>query len=201
MKSILLATALFVSQFAALSASAAIYKLDPGHLEVGFSVRHMMISNVKGHFDKVTGSFDYDAAKKTLKNVEVTIETASITTSQADRDKHLTGPDFFDVAKYPKMTFKSEKIEFDGKKGKMTGPLTIKDKTKNVTLDFTYNGETEIMGTKKVGFSAHGTINRKDWGMTWNKNMDHGGVAVGDEVTLNIEGEGNAEGAPAPAKK
>lgn len=195
MKSILIASLLLGS-----SAFATVYKLDPSHQEVGFSVRHMMISNVKGTFRKVTGSFDYDAAKKQLKNIDVVIETASIDTAQADRDKHLSGPDFFDVAKFPKMTFKSEKIEFDGKKGKATGPLTIKDKTKTVVVEFTLNGEMEMAGSKKVGFSAHTEIDRKDFGLNWNKNLDHGGVAVGNEITITIEGEAGTD-APAPAKK
>lgn len=189
MKSILIA-GLFLST----SAFATVYKLDPAHQQVGFSVRHMMISNVKGHFNKVNGSFDFDPAKKQLKNIDVVIDTASIDTAQPDRDKHLSNADFFDVTKYPKMTFKSEKIEFDGKKGKATGPLTIKDKTKTITLDFTYNGEMEMNGGKSVGFSASTVIDRKDFGLNWNKNLDHGGVAVGNEITITIDGEAKTEG-------
>ncbi len=179
-------------------AHAAPYTLDASHMEIGFSIKHLMISNVKGRFDKSTGSFDYDSAKKQIKNIDITIDVASVNTNEPDRDKHLRSPDFFDVAKFPKMTFKSDKVEFDGKKGKAVGTLTIRDQSKPVTLDFTLNGEAEMMGTKKVAFTATTKIVRKDFGLTWNKNLDKGGVAVGEEVDVTIDGEGNMVG---PAKK
>lgn len=196
MRSIVL-SAFFVLA-SAMSAHATAFKIDEKHSSVGFSIKHLMISNVKGSFNKFSGTFDYDAAKKQVKDVEVTIDTNSISTNEPDRDAHLRNADFFDVQKYPKITFKSTKVEFDGKKGKATGPLTIKDKTKTVTFDFTYGGEAEMMGTKKVAFSAGTTINRKDFGLNWNKNLDKGGVAVGDDVIITIEGEADAA---APAKK
>ena len=191
-------TVLVTLLLAAGMAHAAPFKLDPAHMEVGFSVKHLMISNVKGRFDKVSGSLDYDGAKKQIKDIVVDVDVASVSTNEPDRDKHLKSPDFFDAAKYPHMTFKSEKVEFDGKKGKATGLLTIRDKTKKVTLDFTFNGETEFMGTKKIAFSATGQIDRRDFGLTWNKTLDKGGVAVGDEVTISVDGEANML---APAKK
>ena len=147
----------------------------------------------------MSGSFDYDSAKKQIKNIIVDIDVASVNTNEPDRDKHLKTSDFFDAAKFPKMTFKSEKVEFEGKKGKATGMLTIRDKTKPVVLNFTFNGETEFMGTTKVAFSASTQIDRKDFGLTWNKKLDKGGVAVGDEVTISIDGEANMA-APAKAK-
>lgn len=172
-------------------AQAAPYTLDTTHMDVGFSVKHLMISNVKGRFDKVAGSFDFDSSKKQIKDIDVTIDVSSVNTNEPDRDKHLKNADFFDVEKFPKMTFKSDKVEFDGKKGKIFGTLTIKDKSKKVALDFTFNGEAEFMGTKKVAFSASTKIDRKEFGLTWNKNLDKGGVAVGEEVTITIDGEGN----------
>ncbi len=180
-------------------AQAAPYALDTAHMETGFSVKHLMISNVKGRFDKVSGTLDYDSAKKQIKDINVTIEAASINTNEPDRDKHLRGADFFDVEKFPKVTFKSDKVTFDGKKGKAVGDLTIKDKTKKVTLDFTNGGEADFMGTKKVAFSATTKIDRKDFGLSWNKNLDKGGVAVGNEITITIDGETNAV-APAATK-
>jgi polyisoprenoid-binding protein YceI len=182
------------------AAQAAPFHLDPSHMEAGFSVKHLMISNVKGRFDKVTGSFDYDSAKKQIKDIVVEIDTNSVNTNEKDRDTHLRSPDFFDAAHYPKMTFKSDKVEFDGKKGKAMGHLTIRDKTKPVTLDFVSNGEIEFMGTTKVAFSATTKIDRKEFGLTWNKKLDKGGVAVGDEITISIDGEANKV-VPAKAKK
>lgn len=183
----------------ASAAFAAQYELDSAHSEVGFSVKHLMISNVKGHFDKFSGSFDYDGAKKTLKDVNVTIEVGSVNTANGKRDEHLQSPDFFDAKKFPKMTFKSTKVEMNGATAKVTGDLTIRDKTKSVVLDFTNNGEAEFMGTKKIAFTGTGKIKRADFGLAWNKTMDKGGVVVGDDVTIQIEGEAN-QAAPAKSK-
>lgn len=181
----------------ASSTFAAKYELDKSHLDVGFSVKHLMISNVKGRFDKVDGTLDFDAAKKDLKEVVVNIDPASINTGNKDRDDHLRSPDFFDVKKYPKMTFKSKKVEWakDGKTAKITGDLTIKDKTKEVVLDTEYGGEAEMMGTKKVAFSGKAKLNRKDFGLAWNKVLETGGVAVGEEISITIDGEANMLGA------
>lgn len=181
----------FVSLFAA-AAMAAPYEMDPAHSEIGFSVKHLMISNVKGKFDKFTGVFDYDAKKNQLKDVHVSIDTASINTANGKRDEHLRSGDFFDVTKFPKITFKASKIDgvaAPGKTFKVTGDLTIRDKTKKVTLDFTNNGEMEFMGVKKVAFTAVGQIKRSDFGLTWNKALESGGVVVGDDVGIHLEGE------------
>ncbi len=184
------------------SAQAGIYKLDPAHSQVGFSVKHLMVSNVKGDFKKFDGKFNYDSAKKEVKDIDVTIETDSVETGVADRDNHLKGNDFFDAKKYPKMIFKSQKAELapEGKVTKIKGMLTMRDKTLPVVLDVTNNGEVEFMGVKKVGFSASTKVNRKDWGLAWNKALDKGGVAVSDEVTISIEGEANLDDGK-PAKK
>ncbi len=186
----------------AATTQAATYKLDPAHSQIGFSVKHLMVSNVKGDFKKFDGKFNYDSAKKEVKDIDVIIDTESIETGVADRDAHLKGGDFFDAKKYPKLIFKSQKAELtpDGKITKVKGMLTMRDKTLPVTLDVTNNGEVEFMGVKKVGFSASTKVNRKDWGLAWNKALDKGGVAVSDEVTINIEGEANLDDGK-PAKK
>lgn len=169
------------------------YKLDTSHTEVGFSVKHLLISNVKGRFGKFSGTFEYDKALKSLKNLKIEIDPASISTSEKDRDEHLRSDDFFDVKKYKKITFISDKADFseDGKIIKVSGKLKIKDKELPVTLEVTLNGEAEIEGTKKIAFTANTEINRKDWGINWNKSLDKGGVAVSEEVKIIIEGEAN----------
>lgn len=181
------------------SASAAPYAIDPSHTDVGFSIKHLMISNVKGRFKKFTGTFDFDPAKNQLNNVSVEIDTASIDTNEVDRDKHLRSDDFFGVDKYPKITFKSDKIEYSGDKpAKAIGTLKIRNKSQQVTLDLDYRGSiTDAWGNNKLAFAATTKINRKDFGMTWNKALDKGGVTVGDEVSISIEGEAN----PVAAKK
>ena len=183
-------------------AQAGIYKLDLAHSQVGFTVKHLMVTNVKGSFKKFEGQFNYDPTKKELKDIDVVIETESIETGVADRDGHLKGEDFFNAKKYPKITFKSQKGEMsaDGKTAKVKGLLTMRDKTLPVVLDVINNGEVEFMGVKKVGFSATTKVNRKDWGVSWNKALDKGGVAVSDEVTIVIDGEANLEEAK-PVKK
>lgn len=183
--------ALLLSLVWGATSHAAVYNLDPAHMEVGFSVKHLMISNVKGRFDKVSGHFDYEPAQKKIKDILVEVDTNTVNTNEPDRDKHLRSPDFFDSGKFPKMTFKSDKVSFDGQKGQAHGLLTIHGKTHPVTLDFTFNGATEFMGVQKVAFSAIGKIDRKDFGLVWNKKLDKGGVAVGDEVTITIDGEAN----------
>lgn len=169
------------------------YKLDTSHTEIGFSVKHLLISNVKGRFGKFNGTFEYDKVTKLLKNLKIEIDPASISTSEKDRDEHLRSDDFFDVKKYKKVTFIGDKADFseDGKKINLSGKLKIKDKELPVTLEVTLNGEAEIEGTKKIAFTASTEINRKDWGINWNKALDKGGVAVSEEVKILIEGEAN----------
>ena len=169
------------------------YKLDTAHTEIGFSVKHLLISNVKGRFGKFSGAFEYDKATKSLKNLLIEIDPATISTSEKDRDEHLRSDDFFDVKKYKKITFVGDKADFseDGKTIKVFGKLKMKDKELPVTLDVALNGEAEIEGTKKIAFTANTAINRKDWGINWNKALDKGGVAVSEEVKIIIEGEAN----------
>lgn len=175
------------------SANAANYKLDVSHTEVGFSVKHLMLSNVKGRFNKFEGSFEFDPEKQTLDKVTVSIDVASIDTNEKKRDDHLRDKDFFSAAAFPKITFVSEKVEYKNKKPSVVyGLLTIKDKSQKIKLDVDYKGSiVDPMGNKKVVFVASTKINRKDFGMTWNKPMDKGGVVVGDEVQITIEGQAN----------
>lgn len=186
---------LVLAMVAGMNAQAGGYKLDQSHGEVGFSVKHLMISNVKGSFKKFSGTFDYDEAKKELKNINVEIETASIDTNEPDRDKHLKSPDFFEVEKFAKMTFKGEKVEFkDGKPVKVTGTLTMHGVSKPVTLEVAMLGNAvDPWGNARIAFSASATVQRKDFGLNWNKKLDAGGVVVGEDVQIKIEGEAIAQ--------
>ncbi len=183
-------------------AHAGVFKLDPAHSQVGFTVKHLMVTNVKGTFKKFTGQFSYDSAKKELKDIDVVIDADSIETGVGDRDDHLKSDDFFNAKKYSKITFKSQKVDMatDGKSAKVKGLLTMRDKALPITLDVVNNGEVEFMGVKKVGFTATAKVNRKDWGISWNKSLDKGGVVVSEEVTINIDGEANLDDGK-PAKK
>ena len=178
--------------FLALPALAlgATWQIDPEHSQVGFKVRHLMISNVKGEFAKYQGTVEIDDQDITRSRVNVTIDTASIDTGVVKRDEHLRSPDFLDAAKYPAITFKSKKVEKAGDgRLKMTGDLTIKGVTKEAVLDV--EGPTpaikDMQGNTRVGGSATTKINRKDFGLTWQKVLEAGGVAVGDEVEITID--------------
>lgn len=171
---------------------ASDWKIDPAHSNAGFSIRHMMISNVKGEFQKVSGTAEYDGKNiKTLK-VSANIDPASIDTANADRDKHLKGADFFNVEKFPEMKFESKKV-LSAKKDsfKLLGDLTMHGVTKEVTLDV--DGPTPAIkdprGNTKIGASASATINRKDWGINYGAIMDNGGAMLGDEVKITLDVE------------
>jgi polyisoprenoid-binding protein YceI len=167
------------------------WTFDMTHSRVGFSVRHMMVSNVGGSFHEVKTTVDLDEKNPSKSTVEFTIATSSIDTQNADRDKHLKSPDFFDVTKFPNLTFKSTKITAAGKnKFKVTGDLTIRDVTKPVTLDVTLSDPmTNPWGKTVRGVEATGKLNRHEFGLNWNKTLDKGGVLVSDEVKLEISGE------------
>src|SRR5882724_6187885 len=200
--------ALTVAAYAAPS-QASVWDVDSSHSSTEFSVRHMMVSTVKGRFDKVAGTVNLDDKTPTKSTIELTIDASTIDTHEPKRDGHLKSPDFFDVAKYPTITFKSTKIEKSGKgKFKVTGDLTMHGVTKPVTL--MVEGPSPAVknpfGGMSSGASASGKINRKDWGLTWNKPLESaGGVLVGDEVTLDVnlellkKAEAPAAAAPAPA--
>ena len=185
-----LAAAIAVATAAA--AHADTWQLDPAHTNVQFTVRHLMISNVKGEFEKTTGTITTDGTNPSSVQIEATIDVSSLNTRVAKRDEHLKSPDFFDVAKYPTMTFKSTKVETAGEgKWKVTGDLTLHGVTKPVVLDV--DGPTPVIkdpfGMSRVGASATTEINRGDYGLVWNKALEAGGVMVGDEVKISIDVE------------
>lgn len=167
------------------------WNLDAAHSEITFSVRHMMISTVRGRFENFSGTFNLNEENPTASSVEVQIDVNSINTKNTDRDNHLRSPDFFNVAEYPNITFKSTRIERTGDNTAIVyGDLTIRDVTKEVALNTTYSGQAKSpWGTTSAGFTAQTTINRKDWGLTWNVALETGGVLVGEEITINIEVE------------
>lgn len=167
------------------------WAIDPSHTGVSFSVRHMMISTVRGEFHKVSGTVDFKPEHPAQSAIDVKIETASVDTRDEKRDGHLKSADFFDAEKFPVMEFKSDKIEELSKThGKVHGTLTIKGISKPVVLDVEYNGMQKApWGTTNAGFSAKGKINRKDWGLNWNVALESGGILVGDDVKIDIEAE------------
>lgn len=174
----------------AATAGAVTWEIDPSHSAVEFSVRHMMVSNVRGQFNKFTGSVEVDPANLAGAKVQATIDVASIDTRNEKRDEHLKAPDFFDAAKFPQITFVSKKIEAAGdKKWKVTGALTLHGVTKDVVLDVE-GPAAEIkdpMGSTRTGASATTTINRKDFGISFSKTLEAGGVMVGDEIAVTLE--------------
>jgi len=171
-------------------AFASTWTIDPDHSNIGFKVRHLMVSNVKGSFDKHTGTVEINDKDITKSKVEVTIDTNSINTNVQKRDDHLRSADFFDVAKFPTMTFVSKKVAKAGKdKLKVTGDLTLHGVTKQVVLDVEGPSveSKDPMGAIRRGATASTKINRKDFGLVWNKALETGGVAVGEEVTITLE--------------
>jgi polyisoprenoid-binding protein YceI len=165
------------------------WQIDPNHSHIQFSVRHMMISTVRGRFERFTGTIEGDEQDPTRSRVEVQIEAASIDTRAPQRDADLRGPNFLDAENYPYLTFTSKRIEqTDATHGRIVGDLTIRGATREVVLDVEYAGQAKSpWGATSAGFSATTKINRKDWGLTWNVALETGGVLVGDEVTINIE--------------
>ncbi|WP_298819544.1 YceI family protein [Chloroflexus sp.] len=163
--------------------------IDASHSTITFSVRHMMISKVRGRFSRFDGTVHFDEQNPTNSSVNVTIDATSIDTRDERRDGHLMSPDFLDVANYPTITFTSKQVEvIDEAHGRIIGDLTIRGVTREVTLEVEYNGQSKSpWGTISAGFSASATINRKDWGLTWNVALETGGVLVGDEVKIEIE--------------
>lgn len=198
-----LALALFTLLVAPL-AGAATWEIDSAHSGAHFSVRHMMVSNVRGDFGKVTGTVVFDAKNPKAAQVNATIDVSSINTREPKRDEHLRSPDFFDAAKFPTITFKSKRVEQAGEgKYKVVGDLTIRGVTKEVTLDVEGPAPEakDPWGNVKSGATATTKINRKDFGLAWNKVLETGGVAVGEEVKITLDIELNKKPDAAPAKK
>lgn len=189
MKKLMLAAiaALLVTQ----AAVAAEFEVDVSHSQVGFSVKHLVISNVKGSFQKFTGKFTFDEKKKVFTAGEAVIEAKTIFTNDEKRDEHLRSGDFFDVEKHPEIKFVLKSGRVSGNNVQVVGDLTIRGITKTVVLNGQYLGAAkDPWGNERVGFTATGKINRKDFGLTWNKALETGGAVVGDEVILTIELEG-----------
>jgi len=167
------------------------WQLDPSHLEFGFAVRHLMISTVRGRFGAVRGVVSVDHDDFATASVDVTIDAASVDTREPKRDEHLRSADFFDVARFPTLTFTSRRVDPVGP-GRYTlvGDLTIHGVTRGVSLDVSAEGfGRDPWGNERAGFSAKGAIKRSDFGLVWNQVLEAGGIAVGDEVKLNIEVE------------
>lgn len=172
-----------LSIFVASALFAGNYTIDTAHSNAGFTVKHMMVTNVKGSINDIAGTFEYDEKANALVKVEGELKVASIDTANSKRDGHLKGDDFFDSKKYPNITFKTTKVQKD----RVFGDITIKGVTKNIELKLENGGAFAL----KSGFSLSGLIKRSDFGITWNKVLEAGAVAVGDEVKLIIDIEGD----------
>lgn len=167
------------------------WAIDPSHSEAGFTVRHMMVSRVRGKFTDLSGTIKLDEEQFDRSSVEVEIQTASITTGDEKRDEHLRSADFFDAEKYPTITFKSTKIvPGKGDEFELVGELSMHGVTMPVSIDAEYQGRgMNPWGQEVIGFSGETKINRKDFGLTWNVGLETGGVLVGDEIKISLEVE------------
>jgi len=167
------------------------YAIDPAHSAVHFSVRHMMLSNVRGEFTKVSGTVKVDSDNPANSSIDATIDTTSINTRDSQRDTHLKSADFLDVEHFPTISFRSRQIQLQQDGAKVTGDLTIHGITREITLDV--EGPTSEIkdpwGKQRVGASATAKLSRKDFGLTWNAALETGGVMVGDEVKITIDVE------------
>ncbi|MCA9924062.1 MAG: YceI family protein [Anaerolineales bacterium] len=165
------------------------WQIDSAHSEINFSVRHMMISKVRGTFESFSGSVNFDESNPTNTTVDISIDAAGINTREDQRDGHLRSPDFLNADEFPTLTFKSTKVEqIDENNGKLYGNLTIRGVSKPVVLDVEYAGQAKSpWGTTSAGFSAKTSINRNDWGLTWNQALETGGILVGDKIAIEIE--------------
>lgn len=167
------------------------YEIDPAHSSVHFSVRHMMLSNIRGEFTKMSGTIKFDPDNPSNSSVETIIDAASINTRDAQRDTHLKSADFLEAEKFPALTFRSTQITPHSDGGKVTGDLTIHGVSRLITLDV--EGPTPEMkdpwGKQRIGASATTKLSRKDFGLVWNAALETGGVLVGDEVKITIDVE------------
>jgi polyisoprenoid-binding protein YceI len=173
----------------ALAALTGDYTVDPAHSSIGFTVRHAMVTNVRGAFGDHEGTLHLDGADPARSAASLDVRIASIDTGIADRDGHLRGGDFFDAEAFPLMTFRSTAAErVDGDRYRVTGDLTIKDVTRPLTIDLEFHGAaTDVYGAERVGFEGSAEILRSDWGLTWNAALETGGVMVSDKVKLTFD--------------
>ena len=168
----------------------ASYSIDTAHSSVNFAVRHMVVAKTRGRFTKFSGSFSFDAADPSKSTVSVTIDASSIDTHEPQRDGHLRSPDFLDADTHKEITFTSKRVEGSGDELRVVGDLTIRGVTHEVTLDVEHHGGgKDPWGNEKTGFSAKTSINRKDYGLTWNQVLETGGVLVGEKIEIEIDVE------------
>ena len=173
---------------AGVGAEMSKWNLDKDHTTLGFEVVHMVVSKTKGKFTEYSGTVEMDPEKLEFKTLEAVIQTASVTTDHQKRDDHLRSADFFDVKTFPTMTYKMKSYTKSGERYTAVGDFTLLGVTKELTLVGTFNGVAQDpWGNTRAGFTAEGTLNRKDFGMKFSKLLDNGGLMVGDEVKLNIE--------------
>jgi polyisoprenoid-binding protein YceI len=205
MRSSIISTISAATVFAvSATALAADWEVDASHSSAQFAVKHMMISNVRGEFPKLTGTFNENESDVTKSKAEFTIDASSINTHDEKRDAHLKGEDFFDVKNHPNITFKSTKVQKAGKeKLKVTGDLTIRGVTKPTTFEVTLSPKAvkDPWGNLKKAASGTATINRLDYDLKWNKALETGGVLVGNEVKLDVELELNQKPSAPPASQ
>lgn len=168
------------------------WTIDPAHSEIGFSVKHMMISKVKGSFESFEAVVEANEEDLSGALIDFKINVASINTNNEDRDNHLRSVDFFDVENYPEIKFSANDITKKGSEYELTGDLTIKGVTRPVTFEVEYGGKgTNPWGQEVVAFSAEGKVNRRDFGLTWNQALETGGVLVGEDIKISLELEAN----------
>jgi len=173
----------------ATAPSTTIWEIDPAHSTAEFSIRHMMITTVKGRFSGITGAVEGDPDDLTTAKVHLDIDVTTVDTRQPDRDNHLRSADFFDVEKYPTMSFQSTRITRTGPNTyDVVGNLTLHGVTKEVVCQVTYEGQNkDPWGGTRAGYTATTTLNRKDYGLMWNVALETGGVLVGDQVKVSVE--------------
>ncbi|BAU86307.1 yceI family protein [Streptomyces laurentii] len=173
----------------ALAALTGTYTIDAAHSSIGFTVRHAMVTNVRGTFAAHEGTLDLNGSNPAHSSASIDVEIASVDTGIADRDNHLRSADFFDAEQFPRMSFRStEAAHLGGDTYRVTGDLTIKDVTRPLSIDLEFNGSaTDVYGNERVGFEGSAQILRSDWGLTWNAALETGGVMVSDKVKLNFD--------------
>ncbi|MER8068607.1 YceI family protein [Streptomyces sp. NPDC094034] len=173
----------------ALAALTGEYTIDPAHSTISFTVRHAMVTNVRGSFTEHEGSLSLDGTNPAASSASIDVSIASVDTGMTDRDGHLRSADFFDAETFPKMSFRSTSVEqLDAETYRLVGDLTIKDVTRPLTIDLEFNGSaTDPYGNERVGFEGSATILRSDWGLTWNAALETGGVMVSDKVKLSFD--------------
>ncbi|MGW6870717.1 YceI family protein [Streptomyces xanthophaeus] len=173
----------------ALAALTGDYVIDAAHSSIGFTVRHAMVTNVRGSFTEHEGTLHLDGSDPARSTASIDVKIASVDTGIADRDGHLRGSDFFDAELFPLMTFRSsEARQLGGDAYRITGELTIKDVTRPFSVDLEFNGSaTDVYGAERVGFEGSAEILRSDWGLTWNAALEAGGVMVSDKVKLTFD--------------